>query len=492
MRQEIVFYVNGVKKSVSGQDVFLSLSSYLRYEAHLTGTKVVCAEGDCGACTVMMSAWTPQGFKEYQSLNSCIAMVFSMDGANLVTVEGLKNAEEGADNYTEVQCSMIRNFGGQCGFCTPGFVMSITSMFEIKSTQNRSEQNVKNHLTGNLCRCTGYQPIIKAALDVNLEKHVLVKHKFPPIDVSNQMKNEVFITTPDCDYYAPRTLQRACDYLTKNTEVQIYSGGTDLGVQINKAFIKPKKILSLHLIEELYTLKNENSQVWVGARVSLTELQKFIQDKIPSMDHFLNIFASPQIKNVATLIGNIVNASPIADMIPVLMALDAEVVIYGPAGPRTIELKDFYLGYKKINLSKDEIVIQLKFGIPNYKNNKVQNYKVSQRRDLDISTINASFNFCMQGAKIIRARLVYGGVAATVIRLTAIENQIEGQDVSKQMVVDFKKRIRAAIQPLSDLRGSAEYRKLVAANLFEKFMNEIMEELSESEISNSETPGMRP
>jgi xanthine dehydrogenase iron-sulfur cluster and FAD-binding subunit A len=187
-----------------------------------------------------------------------------------------------------------------------------------------------------------------------------------------------------------------------------------------------------------------------------------------------------------------VNASPIADMIPVLMALDAEVVIYGPAGPKTIELKDFYLGYKKINLSKDEIVIQLKFGIPNYKNHKVQNYKVSQRRDLDISTLNASFNFCLQGARIQSARIVYGGVAATVIRLIAIEKQIEGQDISSPLIADFKKRISGALQPLSDLRGSAEYRKLVAANLFEKFMNEIMEELSESEISNSETLGMRP
>ena len=502
MRQDIVFYLNGIKKTVHGENAFISLSSYLRNESHLTGTKVVCAEGDCGACTVMVARWSPnRGFK-YQSLNSCIVMMFAMDGANIVTVEGLGQRGKDSKAYSpdvcsEVQCSMMRNFGAQCGFCTPGFVMSITSMLEDKSenessrnsvqdsTSTMSEQTVKNYLTGNLCRCTGYTPIIKAALDVDQKKHIYIKNQYPPIDLSFQMQEEVKILTKECEYFAPIAIKEACAYLFNNPSAVIYSGGTDLGVQINKNLFQPQKILSLHLIKELYDLRIVDSHIVVGARISIDELQKYIKDKISSMDNFLNVFASPQIKNVATLVGNIANASPIADMIPVLMALNAEVIIEGSNGQKKIELQNFYLGYKKINLQKGEIITHIKFDIPN-KNNIIQNYKVSQRRDLDISTVNASFNFELSGSIIQSARIVYGGLGPQCIRIFELEKQIVNKEISDQMVADmvsyFKTLIGTSIRPISDLRGSAEYRSLVAINLFKKFMLHLRESLGEDLI----------
>lgn len=471
MRNSISFYLNGVKKEVKGQDIFLPLSSYLRYKSYLTGTKVVCAEGDCGACTVMLARWTPgENKNQYNSINSCIAMTFAMDGASLVSVEALAENEQ----CCEVQSSMIRNFGGQCGFCTPGFVMSITNLMEQQvesSSTGLTEQKVKNYLTGNLCRCTGYTPIIQAALDVDINKHILIKDRYPQSDLSVQMKSGVLITTDQGEYFAPTTLEEACLYKDQHPEAILFSGSTDLGVQINKGYLQPKKILSLHLIAELYKQQLDGSTFVVGARVTLSELQKLIQNQIPSLDRFLNIFASPQIKNAATLVGNLANASPIADMTPVMMALDAEVIVHGKNGIKTKPLKDFYLGYKKLDLQKDEIITQIRFQIPEAKQ-KFENYKVSQRRDLDISTINASFNFCLKDNKIETARIALGGVAATTLRLIDVESKIIGEEINLHNVDAIKKLIIGAIRPLSDARGTSEFRTLLAANLFDKFAKE--------------------
>lgn len=469
MRDSVSFYLNGVKKTVSGENLFLPLSSYLRYENQLTGTKVVCAEGDCGACTVMVAKWKPaQAFKvetsPYIGINSCIAMTFAMDGAHLVTVEGLKEANE----LSEVQCSMVRNFGGQCGFCTPGFVMAITNLHEHK--MNPTEQNVKNYLTGNLCRCTGYQPIIKSALDVDIAKHNTLKKKYPLNPVSH-MSDGVSVKTSFAEYFAPVTIEEACKYKSENPDCVIFSGSTDLGVQFNKGHIRPKKILSLHLIPELYNASVTATESTVGARVTLFELQKLIEKAVPNLDRFLNVFASPQIKNSATLVGNIANASPIADTTPLMMALDAEVLIHGLKGKKSVPLKDFYIGYKKINLQQDEIITSVKFKVPP-SHHIFENYKVSQRRDLDISTVNASFNFKTENNKIQFARISLGGVGATTLRMTDIESQIQGATVDSAFVVKTKKLLVDAVKPLSDVRGQADYRKILVGNLFEKFANE--------------------
>lgn len=469
-RDSVTFYINGEKKTVKGQEIFQPLSSYLRYQNQLTGTKVVCAEGDCGACTIMMAKWSPnQKRNQYFSINSCIAMTFAMDGASLITVEGLSENNQ----CSEVQDSMVRNFSSQCGFCTPGFVMSLTNLFEQKHDPNvpLTSQTVKNYLTGNLCRCTGYSSIIQAAQDVNLKKHSYLKDRFPQKDLSDQLQKPVLIETPECQFYAPVTISEACRYKSENPQTIIFSGATDLGVQLNKGKLEPKKILSLHLIPELYTQKIENEMVTIGAKVSISETQKLVKDQIPQMDEFLGIFASPQIKNSATLVGNIANASPIADSVPMLMALDTEVIIVGHNSQSVKPIKDLYLGYKKLNLKPDEIITAIRFKIPS-KEHKFQNYKISQRRDLDISTVNASFNFKMKDKVIESACVVYGGVAATTLRLTDLENQMVGQELNKNSLEKFKSEILKSITPLSDVRGSSEYRKILAVNLFEKFVRE--------------------
>lgn len=469
MRNSVSFLLNGVRKEVSGKAAFLPLSSFLRYECGLTGTKVVCAEGDCGACTIMVAKWQPDAPPHYQAINSCIAMTFAMDGASLVTVEGLA----GEKGLCEVQSSMVRNFGGQCGFCTPGFVMAIANMYEQNSEPTL--QNAKNYLTGNLCRCTGYTPILKAALDVDVNRHVLVRDQFPPERFSEDLRSGVRIVAGDAEYFAPATIQEACRYKAENSDAVLFSGSTDLGVQFNKGHLTPRRILSLHLVPELYvrSISGQGAErlAHVGARVTLAEFQQLIAKEIPSLDRFLNIFASAQIKNAATLVGNLANASPIADMTPVLMALDAEVHIQGRGGLRVTKLQNFYLGYKKIDLGPGEIITKISFKIPE-NNQTLENYKVSQRRDLDISTVNASFNFRMNGNKVASAKIALGGVGATTLRMNQIEKAIEGTELNEAKIEEIKQLIVAGIKPLSDLRGSSAYRSLLAANLFERFARE--------------------
>jgi xanthine dehydrogenase small subunit len=455
-RDYVVFSINGHQKKVSGSQVFSTLSDLLRYQFRMPGTKVVCAEGDCGACTIMVSSGD-----KYISLNSCIAMPFAMDGRSIVTVEGLETKE----GLNEIQESMVRNFGGQCGFCTPGFVMSITNLHEQKI--EISEQNAKNYLTGNLCRCTGYTPILKAALDVDRSKLVPLTKRYP---IPQQQENlPILIQADDKEFYAPASLSDACKYKQKNPDVVIFSGSTDLGVRLNKGHLTVQKIMSLHLIPEMYEKSNSAGKVRVGARVTLSEVQKIANNT--KFDQFLNIFASPQIKNAATLVGNIANASPIADTIPSLIAMDAELELVGVNSKRKIALKDFFLGYKKLNLNADEIISHVSFQIPGDQS-YFENYKVSQRRDLDISCINASFLFEVKGTKIDKARIVYGGVGPTAMRLYKVEDALIGQDVKLLPMVQIKQTIDEAITPIEDVRGSEKYRRLLAGNLFEKYIQE--------------------
>jgi xanthine dehydrogenase small subunit len=466
-RDFIELTLNGKTLRLTGESVFQPLSSVLRYERWLTGTKVVCAEGDCGACTVMVSRWNPLTRKHarYVGVNSCIATTFLLDGASLVTVEGLK---EKNGTPCEVQNSMVRNFGGQCGFCTPGFVMAITDLYESKD--NPGEKTVKNYLTGNLCRCTGYEPIVKAALDVDVRKHKRVRERYPAVNRPPD-DEAVLIESDGKVFFAPLEVIEACRFKAENPGTMIFSGATDLGVRFNKGHIRPSRFLSLNLIPELQEASFDGDEFKIGARVVLADFLRLVEKEIPQVARFLNIFASPQIKNSATLIGNLANASPIADTTPVLMALDAQLDLAGATGTRTVALKDFYLGYKKLDLQADELITHVRFKRPQ-PGTVLGNYKISQRRDLDISCVNASFCFEMHGETVVAARISLGGVAPTTVRLLALEKTLTGRIPSRELLTDGKKAIAQMIQPISDARGTARFRTLMAQNLFEKYLTE--------------------
>ncbi len=468
-RDYIQFSVNGKLHKFRGQQAFLPLSDLLRYELAKTGTKVVCAEGDCGACTVMCRRDQSRSEK-FQSLNSCIKAGILLDGCQIITVEGLE--KNGA--LSEVQESMVRNFGGQCGFCTPGFVMSMTNMYE--NTEGKiTEQKVKNFLTGNLCRCTGYSPIIQAAMDVDRSKLKPMKDQFNTAEIDKALKEDrsksIFIEWNGKEFFAPVSLAEAAEYKKKHKNARIFSGATDIGVQINKGRDPGSHLMSLHLIKELYEIKEDAESIQVGAKTSLYELEKFVADKAPEFANFLHIFASPQIKNVATLVGNIANGSPIADTTPYLLTADAEVDLYSVNGIRSLPLVEFIQGYKKFDLKDDEIISHIRFKKLD-KDAKVGLYKVSQRRDLDISCVNSSFIFVADKGKIKKARIALGGVGPKTIRLSQLEKHIEGKEINEALSSEVKKMIIDEITPLSDVRGTAEFRKNISLGLYEKFIKE--------------------
>ncbi len=460
-RDLVHFTVNGQFVELQGSNAFAPMSDTLRYHLRKPGTKVVCAEGDCGACTIMLARAQDQELR-YRSINSCIFPSFLADGCHIVTIEGLTQMGQ----LHEVQKSMVENFGGQCGFCTPGFVMSITNMYEHKTSPN--QQNIKNYLTGNLCRCTGYQPIISAAKNVDPKKFKSVKELYPLIEetqlLKEKTKSSVLIETENKVFFAPSTLEEATEFKTKYPSLRIFSGATDLGVQINKGFDPGKHMMSFHLMEDFYKITQEGSQVHIGAKVSLDRLQEFLEDKIPAAAEFLNIFASPQIKNSATLVGNLANGSPVADTTPFLLCLDAEKEIVSSQGIRQLKVTEFFKSYKSFNLKEDEFITKIFFNIPD-KNSKIGLYKVSQRRDLDISSVNSSFIFKVKSGKVETARIAYGGIAATPVRLKNVEDQLVGKPLDSQFLNQAKTLISSSIKPISDVRGSDEFRKLIDSNL---------------------------
>lgn len=350
--------------------------------------------------------------------------------------------------------------------------MSLANMFEHKCEP--SEQNIKNYLTGNLCRCTGYQPIINAAKGVQADRLKRVSELYPVNEVKGRLKQEckssLYIETGSRRFFAPVTLAEALEFKKSHPGVRIFSGATDLGVQINKGKDPGPMQMSLHLVDELYALSEKEGSIEVGARVTLDQLQDFIEDKIPELAKFLNIFASPQIKNSATLVGNLANGSPIADTTPALMVLDAQVELASVLGVRSISVAEFFKGYKEFHVHPDELITRIRIPAVTYK--KMGLYKISQRRDLDISCVNAAFLVQSRSGQIQSLKIAFGGVAATPLRLKALESEIPNQRISNKLIDEIQSKIEASVQPLSDVRGSSEFRKKMAGQLWRKFAQE--------------------
>ncbi len=460
----------------------MMLADYLRQEQGLTGTKIVCAEGDCGACTVLRRFDSPKkGSKksaaEFLPINSCITRVAQMDGSSLVTVEGV-TPEEG---LSPVQKAMVHCHGSQCGFCTPGFVMALTGPVEKKiacKSKTIECQETKNALTGNLCRCTGYQPILDAAQAIPLKECESVQARHVDSEqvktLRKIVKTPVELELDGFRFFAPTTLSAAVKYLRKNPQTRLLAGGTDLGVLRNKRKLLEERFLSLHLIPELYEIKKvKTTRAVVGARVTLSELREFSKELLPELARFLDLFASPQIKNVATLAGNVGNASPIAETPPFLLVAQTVVTVAGPKGRRKIPIDEFFLGYRQTALKKGEFIVSFEFDLPK-KSERLSLYKVSQRKDLDISAVNAAFRVewaksAQSPRKIQSVRIAMGGVAATPLRLKKTEATLKGQAASQEVLDRAVNVLHSEMAPLSDLRGSSAFRRVIVQNLFERF-----------------------
>lgn len=478
MRNSIVFYLNGIKKVVGANEAKMMLSDYLRYDQCLTGTKVVCAEGDCGACSVLKffphSNSHPDEKHHFIPVNSCISPVAIMDGSSLITVDALKK-EDGT--LHETQRAMMENHGSQCGFCTPGFVMALAGLTEKKIEQKEnsiSEEEAKNATTGNLCRCTGYQAIIDAAKNINFDEceHLFTRFFNPEQEktLADAYKESVLIENQDYRFFAPKTIKEATDFFAAHPDTKIIASSTDLGVVHNKRRDKLMNLISLHLIEELYAIENKKDEISFGARVNFSDFRNAIKNDIPEFAHYIDVFASPQIKNLATLIGNVCTASPIGDTPPALLALEADITMVSSKGTRTIPLSEFFLDYRKTDKKADELVTKISFKKLN-SNSTLKLYKNANRKDLDISAINLGVKVDWKDKKaglIEKAVIAVGGVAATTIRLKETEKLLAGQKISTTLLEQAGKKLHEEFNPLSDLRASSAYRHIVVENLFRR------------------------
>ena len=483
MRDAIVLFLNGKRCDLRGDDAFLTLSDWLRERRRLTGTKVVCAEGDCGACTVLVGRAGGDRPWRFEPINACILTMAQLDGAHVLTIESVAEQQ----GLHEVQRAMCENHGSQCGFCTPGFVMAMLGHYEQHGDRKADRKEVANHLTGNLCRCTGYLPILEAAEQVRPEhvRSVVARYHSDAIAtaLTEATRDSLHIETGAHGVIdAPSTVDEWLALRAKAPSAKIIAGNTDLGVLVNKQKLWPagtqRHAISTHLLRELDAVTVRDGRVVIGARATLGSVERALANVVEDLSRLLRVFASPQIKSAATLVGNVANGSPIGDTIPSLFALGAELELASVRGARWVPIEQYYLGYKQSALAVDEVVLRVRFDVPPAESAVFRAYKICQRRDLDISFVGAAFCLAHRDGVIEKARVAYGGVGPTVLRLPSIEQALVGVSLRDEAAWEaIAQSIAQAVTPRTDLRGSEQGRRILSANLFRKLGHELRGEV---------------
>lgn len=462
MRDHVCFYLNGQKRIVRGDDAFLTLAEYLRWNLHLCGTKVVCAEGDCGACTVLVGRPIKGGIN-YLPIDACIQFVFQIDSTHVITVEGLGSNGE----LDAVQAAMVEHHGSQCGYCTPGIVMALAGW-----TEQLERQDERIAMTGNLCRCTGYAPILEAMKSVTAANSTTLSERrhlqLEPRILDALLNDSLQIDGTQQSVFAPTNLAAAIAHKNKYTDAVIVAGATELGVWRNKKDNKPKRLLSLSRAFELNTISMSRDAYTFSANTTWSEIESVTKRRLPQFHAIIQRFGSPQIRNTATLVGNIANGSPIADSLPLFAVMNAELEIAGLRGMRQRSINGFYRGYKKTDLKSSDIITRVTLPMPSA-NERLRLYKVSRRNDLDISTFCAAIRLRMEGDTIETAAIAYGGVAPTVVRLPKTEQFLIGHAFDEATMREAGRIARSEVTPITDVRGSADFRLQLCENVLRKF-----------------------
>ena len=464
----VKFVLNNEICELNNPDPNQTILNFIRTKLKKTGTKEGCAEGGCGACTVVLGELKKNEII-YKAINACIAFVPALQGKQLLVVEDLVT-EKG--DLHPVQEAMVKYHGSQCGFCTPGFVMSLFSMYKNHNSYNN--ELIKDSIAGNLCRCTGYRPIIDAAKSLNKinKSDQFKKNKKNIIKLLKKIKlKNISIENKGKKYFSPRTIKELKKVIKKNSNSHFLSGGTDLSLIVTKERKDINNIINLQDIDELNFIKEKNNNIEVGAATPLIKFEKFILKYYPDFNSVLKRYGSVQIRNVCTIGGNIATASPIGDTLPILLSLNSEIVIETTKNKKILPLKNFFISYRKTRLKKGEFIYSIK--IPIYKNNVFKAYKISKRFDDDISSLCASFNLEIVNKKIKKAIIAYGGMAEIPKRATNCENFLNNANLSLDNFEKAKNFLEKDFTPIDDMRATKDYRIEVAKNLLIKCFLEI-------------------
>jgi xanthine dehydrogenase small subunit len=470
--ESIRFLLDGRLVCVENSPRTMTVLEYLREVAHRTGTKEGCAEGDCGACTVVLGELdASKGRVEYRAVNSCIRFLPTIDGHELVTVESLAAPEE---DPHPVQQAMMDHHASQCGFCTPGFVMSLFALYLHEPAPSR--ERVMEALSGNLCRCTGYRPIIEAGVRMGEYPTPARWGRDACTNASHcaslaAIGRERSLRLPG--FFAPRTVDELAAELEKEPGSLVLAGGTDVGLWVTKQLRELPPMVYVGAVEELRQIRRvAPDAIEIGAAVSLTDGWRELVAHYPTLTEMAERFASPPVRNSGTLCGNLANGSPIGDSLPVLIALGAELVLRkGGAGVgarvRSMPLEKFYLGYQRTALEPGEFVAAVR--VPTRVAGWIAAYKLSKRIDQDISALAVAFAVQVEGGHVASARIAFGGMAAIAMRAVAVERALSGAAWTESSIETAIERIPEDFKPLTDMRASSAYRLQSAGNLLRRF-----------------------
>jgi xanthine dehydrogenase small subunit len=463
MDGEIRFLLNGTPRIVKDAAPTTTVLDYLRLSERACGTKEGCAEGDCGACTVVLGEAAGAAVR-WQAINSCIAFLPQIDGKIVLTVEGLAEA----DALHPVQKALVENDASQCGFCTPGFAMAL---FAFQHGGERAVPDaVHEALAGNLCRCTGYRPIITAAEAVagapdrfdaaapDLLEALAVLRQSGSITLEHQGER--------C--FAPASLDELLALRAEHPEAHLLAGGTDLALLVSKEYRALPTVILVTRVPDLRHLAIDGEAVTIGSAVTYTDALPLIERYWPSFARLIRRIGSPQIRNLGTIGGNVANASPIGDTPPALIALGATLRLLSRRGPREMPLEDFFVDYRKTALAADEIVESVRIPLPR-PDQRFRTDKIAKRWDQDISAVCAAFNLTIREGHIDEARVAFGGMAATPRRAARAEAALIGRAWDLPTVETAAAELAEEFQPINDWRAGAAYRRDVAANLLRRF-----------------------
>ncbi|MGJ8527329.1 xanthine dehydrogenase small subunit [Maritalea sp.] len=476
-RQQLKFLLNDQMLELENVPATQTLLDYLRLERTLTGTKEGCAEGDCGACTVLVGRMD-NGRVKYESVNSCIRFVASLDGCHIVTIEHLKGKD---GELHPIQQAMVTHHGSQCGFCTPGFVMSLYAMW-----MNEIEPDValvERYLQGNLCRCTGYAPIVKAALDITangkLEDDFLIAERESILAQLSQIQDDMIVEISDGNeqFFAPATRDQFATIYAANPEATIVAGSTDVGLWVTKQMRDISPVIFASRLRDFRNIEVSDNSIKVDGGASYSDLLETIDEYLPELSQFWRRIGGEQVRNMGTVGGNMANGSPIGDTPPPLIALGATLTLRKGDERRTIDLEKFFVDYGKQDREKGEFVETIEIPLP-AEDQIFAAYKISKRRDEDISAVCAAISATIDDGRIKDIRIAFGGMAATPKRASAVENALIGAPWSERSIMDAKQLFANDYKPLSDWRASADYRLSVAQNLLERFYLEHADENS--------------
>ncbi|MEQ8205965.1 MAG: xanthine dehydrogenase small subunit [Woeseia sp.] len=481
---KVRFVLDGTVVELRNVDPTRTVLQYLREDLHRTGSKEGCAEGDCGACTVVLAEAGKDNRLHARAINACIQFLPTLDGKELLTVESLRGSDGGLH---PVQQAMVDCHGSQCGFCTPGFVMSLFALY--KNVQSPKRVAIDNALAGNLCRCTGYRPIVDAARKMyerapeRNDDWLVAACNAGPASADEKRRVALLQSLQHGDtvtleygskrYFAPRSSAELAALLQDWPGAQLLAGGTDVGLWVTKQYRELNTVIYTGRVAELCGQGVAEEAINIGAAVTLTDAMPLLLHYLPTLNELLLRFASPPIRNAGTLGGNVANGSPIGDSMPVLLVADACLRLRSARGTRDLPLAEFYLDYQKNALQTGEFVEQIVIPLPTA-SDELRTYKISKRFDQDISAVCGAYRLRFDDeGRIEEARVAYGGLAATPRRASCCEAVLQGALPSADLIHKAQLALLEDFEPISDMRASDQYRRQVAGNLLQRLFMDI-------------------